>query len=629
MPVPPLDTMAVSVLVIRLISSLGPYSILSAQESSSMIAPRLSRVPPSQVVWNTHLSDVVGNMPDWRRDVLSSLLRLLCRLSVHGAGGRRGRSNCSPESLAVILAPVLFRPEKLRFTHGPGRITAASVDCLASLIQGYEKVFNTRVPQDARYKETQEKVVERLIVRKQSGGTSGGLVAERICNPITTLGGEATWKPSGCMSPCSSTSFCESEDDSIELWKPSGTLFGGSLGVGGAPSRTEDGQGRGSDHSDRQSRGENIDLSAIRMRQIELQERKHFGEEFAERKEPWRPPGLNSKGSQMERKSRRAWTPANMARSESLSLSRSISATTASTAGTTATSSGRTGLSVGRQSSLSRTSLRPSSHGHAPMNSSQGHIDAFRTPASTIDWSAGASGNDHLTGESVNLLGLDLQRAFEIPLPDPANGPDVSISGIPSASASASDGAHEGAATLLAGSDMLPRGMRAVPIDATIVHSGEFTGAHESIKLLSSGMKAVPTGSEVLSGDMKAVPTGSEVLSSGMKAVPTGSEVLSSGRALRIRGAFGRHEGCALWVRGAFGRYEGCAHRVRGAFEWHEGCALRIRGAFEWHEGCALRIRGAFGRYEGCALWVRGASEWHEGCALRIRGAFEWHEGGA
>lgn len=85
-PVPPLDMMAVSVLVIRLISSLGPYSILSAQESSSMIAPRLSRVPPSQVVWDSHLTDVVSNMPRWRRDVLSSLLRLLCRLSVHEVG---------------------------------------------------------------------------------------------------------------------------------------------------------------------------------------------------------------------------------------------------------------------------------------------------------------------------------------------------------------------------------------------------------------------------------------------------------------------------------------------------------------------------------------------------------------
>ena len=533
-PVPPLDMMAVSVLVIRLISSLGPYSILSAQESSSMIAPRLSRVPPSQVVWDSHLTDVVSNMPRWRRDVLSSLLRLLCRLSVHEVGGRRSRSNCSAESLAVILAPVLFRPEKLRFTHGPRRITAASVDCLASLIEGYEKVFNTRVPEDVRGKERRDKVVETLIVKKQNGGNAGGLVAERICNPITTLGGDSTWKLSGCMSPCSSTSHCESDDDGIELWKPSGTLFGGSLGVRGAPTRSD--AGEGTDESGRQDGGGKIDLAAIRMRQIELQERKHFGEEFAERKEPWRPPGLNSKGAQVERKSRRAWTPANMASSESRSLPRSMSATTSTATATstaTVTPCGRTGPSAVKRSSVSRATLASSVHGHASRTTSEAHIDAFQTPSTTFDGSADASRKINSTGESVNLLGLDLQRAFEIPLPNPATEPSASNKSTSSASENASNRAHEIAGTGVAGSDLLPNGMRAVRIDATVSNSGELTIDDRSVRFLSHGSKAVPEDSLVLAAlrsmDMKAVPSESEVLSSGMKAVPSESEVLSSG----------------------------------------------------------------------------------------------------
>ena len=593
-PVPPLDTLAVSVLVIRLISSLGPYSILSAQESSSMIAPRLSKRPPSQVVWNSHLSDVVGNMPEWRRDVLSSLLRLLCRLSIVD-GSRRSRSKCSAESLSVILAPVLFRPEKLRFTHGPGRITAASVECLTSLIEGYEKVFNARVPENMRDKQKREKVVETLIVRRQSGGHCGGAVtrsgspavrsmAERICNPITTLGGNTNWNKAECLSPSSNSSINTAEDDGVELWKPSGTLFGGSLGVRGgtgASSRSDVGEGSSSVGS-LQKQDTKIDLEAIRMRQIELQERKNFGEEFVERKEPWRPPGLNTRGPQAERKSRRTWTP----RKDTSYGSGSMSATASATLGSRSTSAD----SGSKPLSISAAFSTLSGQGNASIASSEVHAIDLRTPRSNFKLPSGASRDLGIksTGESVNLLGFDLHREYEIPLPDtgelisPARyGPENASNAIQElrhqacssscpgwdvtlSRANAVPGSPE---TLISGisasSNSYERSLAVDPLvnEAHAVDSEDFRlvgrGANvisprsqrfleESIftpatgaaganlvpagyEAVLCGMKAVPEDSDVLSSGMKAVPEGSDVLLSGMKAVREDSDVLSSG----------------------------------------------------------------------------------------------------
>ena len=593
-PVPPLDTLAVSVLVIRLVSSLGPYSILSAQESSSMIAPRLSKRPPSQVVWNSHLSDVVGNMPEWRRDVLSSLLRLLCRLSIVD-GSRRSRSKCSAESLSVILAPVLFRPEKLRFTHGPGRITAASVECLTSLIEGYEKVFNARVPENMRDKQKREKVVETLIVRRQSGGHCGGAVtrsgspavrsmAERICNPITTLGGNTNWNKAECLSPSSNSSINTAEDDGVELWKPSGTLFGGSLGVRGgtgASSRSDVGEGSSSVGS-LQKQDTKIDLEAIRMRQIELQERKNFGEEFVERKEPWRPPGLNTRGPQAERKSRRTWTP----RKDTSYGSGSMSATASATLGSRSTSAD----SGSKPLSISAAFSTLSGQGNASIASSEVHAIDLRTPRSNFKLPSGASRDLGIksTGESVNLLGFDLHREYEIPLPDtgelisPARyGPENASNAIQELRHQACSSSCPGCDVTLSRANAVPgspetlisgisassnsyeRSLAVDPLvnEAHAVDSEDFRlvgrGANvisprsqrfleESIftpatgaaganlvpagyEAVLCGMKAVPEDSDVLSSGMKAVPEGSDVLLSGMKAVREDSDVLSSG----------------------------------------------------------------------------------------------------
>lgn len=126
LPLPPLDSLAVSVLIIRSIPGLGKYALMTVEESSTLIAVMLQR-PRSDVVCKSTMSDVLRNMPDWRRSILGLLLRYLCRLA------KFCQKTCA-EELARSIAPVLFRPEKLRFSHGPYAITQASIECLAYLI---------------------------------------------------------------------------------------------------------------------------------------------------------------------------------------------------------------------------------------------------------------------------------------------------------------------------------------------------------------------------------------------------------------------------------------------------------------------------------------------------------------
>jgi hypothetical protein len=495
LPIPPLDMLAVSVLVIRLISSLGPLSILNSQDSSSMVAPRLSKVPPSSVVWVAHLSEVLGNMAAWKRDVLCSLVRLLRRLSL-------ASPKCTAESLSVILAPVLFRPEKLRFTHGPSRITGASVYCLQSLIQNYEALFNAQAPEDERSREKREQIMSTLIVKKPT--------AQKMCNPISTLPGiHRRQSNSYASSPCSSSGseFLSPEHNGVEPWKPSGTLFGGSLGSSGfrgeIARRSLSSQSEASNVS---ARGDKIDLESIRMRQIELQDRRHYGEEFAEKKTPWRPPGLHSKANQKDHKSRRVWNPAKSTASDS------------------------------------RTSK------HCPSSASTGSL---RTPTSKNPHVGGLCGKS--TGESVGLLRMeDINSVFEIPLPEgdvqdtmmSISQPDdacfvaatstevpfvrqTSLQGVKSG-CSVSNGSkmHENDKTV--GSVVVGDGMKAVPAGSVVVGDGmEAVPAGSAV--LSDGMEAVPAGSVVLSDGMEAVPAGSVVLSDGMKAVPAGSAVVDDG----------------------------------------------------------------------------------------------------
>jgi hypothetical protein len=129
-----------------------------------------------------------------------------------------------------------------------------------------------------------------------------------MTNPVNTLP-----QTQGLYSQLSADS--ESLDSpQISEWKPSGTLFGGSLGFHHPvklPSSSCEASQEDQIDGSRDSLGMlKVDLESVRMRQIELQERKHYGEEFVNKKSPWRPPGRNSKICRPERRSRKSWTPA-------------------------------------------------------------------------------------------------------------------------------------------------------------------------------------------------------------------------------------------------------------------------------------------------------------------------------
>ncbi len=121
-----------------------------------------------------------------------------------------------------------------------------------------------------------------------------------MTNPMNTLPVGRT-----CTSDSNSTFSPDVSD-----WKPSGTLFAGAAGLHDLKelsSNSGDVQGV---HGLQGDVSPKIDLESVRMRQIELQERTNHGESFEERKSPWRPPGKNGGSRRVERRPRKAWTPA-------------------------------------------------------------------------------------------------------------------------------------------------------------------------------------------------------------------------------------------------------------------------------------------------------------------------------
>jgi len=161
-----------------------------------------------------------------------------------------------------------------------------------------------------------EKITQNLIVRKSSRKNSGNSdqASGRILNPINTLP-NLPRKNTVCSEECIDSPI-------LGEWKPSGQLFGRA--------ETAPGKTRLLSHqSSTQSRSEEssiasemlqlenealnsftprIDLESLRMRQIELQERKVPKDDDG-KKMPWRPPGLNRKVSALERRKRKHWTP--------------------------------------------------------------------------------------------------------------------------------------------------------------------------------------------------------------------------------------------------------------------------------------------------------------------------------
>ena len=159
-----------------------------------------------------------------------------------------------------------------------------------------------------------EKITQNLIVRKSSRKNSGNSNHGRILNPINTLP-NLQRKNTVCS---------EESTDSPALgdWKPSGQLFERAEIASGKPklvSRQSSTQSRSEESSIASemlnlpnealnSFTPRIDLESLRMRQIELQERKVPKDDDG-KKMPWRPPGLNRKVSALERRPRKHWTP--------------------------------------------------------------------------------------------------------------------------------------------------------------------------------------------------------------------------------------------------------------------------------------------------------------------------------
>ena len=529
-PMPPLDTLAVSVLIIRLIPNLGPLSIFSAHESSSMIAPRLSRVPPSTIVWLSHLGGVLQNMPEWRRNTLGTLIRFLRRLSMFS-------SKSSAESLAHSIAPVLFRPEKLRFTHGPARITAASVECLMSLIQNYEQLFNDKIPEDERKRVRRDQIMSNLIARKPAGE------AHAMTNPINTLP-----RAQACVSTDSSEIVDSSE--MISDWKPSGTLFGGSLGF-------RPRQMSGSEVSSPQTVADEVldddvkirlDLESIRMRQIELQERKHFGDEFVEKKSPWRPPGISRKVGPVQRKSRKVWTPA-----------------------------------VG--SSSSRSSISRERGGRSST------IDSCQTPTSMVTACQGRN----TSTDSVKLLGPALVHG-ESMLPDACNAVHYTkaLSNDVCEDNSVSHGSSTGVYRAMSSTD-IPKMMKndevfihggyiPVPQVADTLGKGIASLHPQGCKIVGEKDVYVPFGSTNLPDGYMAVPDGAAVLSEGSKAVPRDATVLPQGSSILPEGYMAVQDGASLLPEGSKAVPQDATVLPQGSSILPEGYIAMKRGSLVFPE---------------------------------------------
>ena len=285
-------------------------------------------------------------------------------------------------------------------------------------------MFNASLPDKEMKRDIRRKVTENLIVKKRSNDP------HRIVNPMNTLQLATARVHSGGKSSSATSSSSADSSISIGEWKPSGRMFRGTgrknASLGNRPSAESSGNKRLSEEEEEDHESPYadpaspvIDLNSIRMRQIELQERKHMHLEV-EQKSPWRPPGVNDKVHGLERRARRRWTP--LANPDDIveSLSENSSGT-----------SGRSSKGIIRGKLEKDSDRAPLKHGEKPRPGSGGSVQS--NDVDTLSAPVQQHGQAHrqnmcslnhtISGSSMlERQKVLLQDTYSIPLPDVATG---------------------------------------------------------------------------------------------------------------------------------------------------------------------------------------------------------------
>ena len=125
-PLPPLDPLAVSVLVTRSLGALGGAPLLTPDEAAALLAPVIQN--GNAFVCMSVATHVLGRLPEGRKAVLRRLLRYLRRLAAFSA-------TCTAAGMAQCVGPALLGPERLACSGGAQDLTHAAIACTLHLIE--------------------------------------------------------------------------------------------------------------------------------------------------------------------------------------------------------------------------------------------------------------------------------------------------------------------------------------------------------------------------------------------------------------------------------------------------------------------------------------------------------------
>jgi len=126
-PLPPLDPLAVSVLVVRSLASVAEAQLLlSPTETATLLNPVLQN--SNAFVCTSIAKNIIEKLREPHKMVLRRLLRYLCRLSAYS-------TTCTASGMAQTIGPVLLRPERLHLGGGAQDLTQAAITCTRNLIE--------------------------------------------------------------------------------------------------------------------------------------------------------------------------------------------------------------------------------------------------------------------------------------------------------------------------------------------------------------------------------------------------------------------------------------------------------------------------------------------------------------